>query len=346
MRKGIILDMNKRFLTLLTPDGEFLQIRRKREDYVIGQEVVIPLKESPMELLLSFFHSVKGISVAAAAIASILAIITFIPNNQNEVYAYMSIDINPSVELAVNEDLEVIKLIPYNESAKQVIEKLPDWKMRDIKEVTNELLEIMKKNGFINNDENIVISTVHTGKLIKKSDRHIEKVIDDMKKQIAEEEAKIISVEATIKDREKAIEKGVTTGKLKTEKQNKQKQEKRTEKIKKTKQPQKQVQKPSQPAVTDNSHKNEKNPNQKKPFVQDKKDYDKQWNKREHNKYDDKRKKWNSEHRNIEKKHQKERDHNENLNSNRKEHREKDWNYNRHQFDKKSRDGNDEKVRH
>ena len=40
MKKGIIMEVHKRFLTFLTPQGEFLRARNLKENYQIGQEIV------------------------------------------------------------------------------------------------------------------------------------------------------------------------------------------------------------------------------------------------------------------------------------------------------------------
>lgn len=57
--------------------------------------------------------------------------ILFLAFNQNEkVYAYMSIDINPSLELGVNENLKVVELTPYNKEGRAIIEEIHGWKKR------------------------------------------------------------------------------------------------------------------------------------------------------------------------------------------------------------------------
>ena len=49
--------------------------------------------------------------------------ITFIPFiNNDKVYAYMSIDINPSFEIGIDDQLKVISLDPLNEEAEKLLE--------------------------------------------------------------------------------------------------------------------------------------------------------------------------------------------------------------------------------
>ncbi len=212
------MDMNERFLTLLTPDGEFLQINRQKYDYELGQEIPIPIQEKQKARnFSSFFNSLKGKSLAAVAIASILALITFIPFNQNEVYAYMSIDINPSIELGVNEDLKVIELIPYNEDGKKLIKELENWKNKDLKSLTEEILASLKGKGYLKTEHEIVIGTVHTGESKEKVESKLDETIEQIEENISHEKAKVTSYEATKKERELAQQKGLTAGKLLSE---------------------------------------------------------------------------------------------------------------------------------
>ena len=39
MKKGIVMEIDDAFLTLLTPEGEFLHARRQNQPYLIGEEI-------------------------------------------------------------------------------------------------------------------------------------------------------------------------------------------------------------------------------------------------------------------------------------------------------------------
>lgn len=225
MRKGIIMDMNERFLTLLTPDGEFLQISRQKQFYEIGQEIPIPVQEKQITSIYPFFNTIKGKSLVAATVAAVFALITFIPFNQNEVYAYMSIDVNPSIELGVNEDLEVIEVIPYNDSGEKIVEELQGWKNKELSVVTEDILASLKGNGYLKNEQEVVIGTVQIGESNEKAEMKLDEAIDDLEENISSDQAKLITYEATTKEREVAQKSGLTAGKLraKQEKSDKEK---------------------------------------------------------------------------------------------------------------------------
>lgn len=54
MRRGIIVEKNKKFVTLLTPDGQFLKAKNDRHSYEIGEEIMLP-SETRMGRRASFF---------------------------------------------------------------------------------------------------------------------------------------------------------------------------------------------------------------------------------------------------------------------------------------------------
>lgn len=210
------MDIDDGFLTLLTPDGEFLRARKQHNHYQIGQEVdffTVAAIDRKKPLLMKLFASFKGRAVAAAALAMLFSLIMFFPFYQNgQVYAYMSIDINPSLEFGVNENLQVIELTSYNKEGQTIIEEIDDWKKEDFVIVTEKILAKIKEKGYINENKDMIISTVYTGKREKSSDREILKELNKIESDMQKQDLKVKIVEGTAEEREKAIKQGVTTG--------------------------------------------------------------------------------------------------------------------------------------
>jgi hypothetical protein len=208
VKNGIIMEINRRFLTVLTPDGEFLQVRRQDQLYQVGQEINFSAKELEKKLV-PFSIPIK---FAITACAFVLVLISIIPVYQdNQVYAYMSIDINPSIELGMNENLKVIELMPYNKDGEKIVNALSNWKRKDVDKVTLEIMNEINKQGYTKKKNEVVVSTV----LVKDQRNDTNKLQEEIKvieKEIAKENLDMILVEASEKDREKAKEKGITTG--------------------------------------------------------------------------------------------------------------------------------------
>lgn len=222
------MEVNDRFLTLLTPEGEFLKAPKRNRNYQIGQEIsFVPVeKERFFNGWSKVFHKkTAGILVAA----SLLLIFTFIPSRgDNEVYAYMSIDGESSIELAVNKDLEVIDVIAYNESGKEVIADIV-WKNEQVDKVSSEILSSIENQEVNSETQEIVVGTVLAGTQINKTDQKLHQVIDSLKK---ETEVEIADVQATAEERKEAKEQGVSVGKYKSQQAKEKVKEKKEDNMK------------------------------------------------------------------------------------------------------------------
>lgn len=202
------MEINRRFLTVLTPDGEFLHVRRQDQLYQVGQEINFSSKELEKKRV-PFSMPIK---VALTACAFVLVFISIIPVYQaNQVYAYMSIDVNPSIELGMNENLKVVELIPYNKDGEKIVHMLSNWKRKDIDEVILAIMNEINKQGYTKKNHDVVVSTVFV-KDQHKDNNKLQKEIKVIEKEIAKENLNMILVEASQKDRENAKEKGITTG--------------------------------------------------------------------------------------------------------------------------------------
>ena len=215
MRKGVILEINDLYLTLLTPEGEFLRARKHQQDYQVGEEIhffpeMLTVKKKRFNL--SFLNSFKARTIALTA-AIMLIMTALLPAYQNgQVYAYMSIDVNPSIELAVNDDLKVLRMKGYNPEGEEIIGEIQDWKKRDAAVVAEMILEEIEEEGFFKEKNEIVIATVHNKDSKEAIDRKLEEKISEIKKSRQVEDLNIKVMEATVEDREKAQKQGITTG--------------------------------------------------------------------------------------------------------------------------------------
>lgn len=212
------MEMNERFLTLLTPEGEFLRAHNRHNHYQIGQEIdFFPIEiEKRKNIVPAFFQSLRGKAVFSVLLIFLLTFASILPLvGTNEVYAYMSIDVNPSIELGINDKFEVIELLAYNNAGKTVIDQLHDWKKKNIHVLTNEILQQMKMQGYIKPNREIVIATVYKAKQQGQS-KLWEAEMNEIKNAINEENLELKVVEGSKEERAQAIEEGLTTGLYKT----------------------------------------------------------------------------------------------------------------------------------
>ncbi|KQU11009.1 hypothetical protein ASG65_12935 [Bacillus sp. Leaf13] len=224
MKKGVILSINKRFVTLLTPEGEFLKTKRQERTYEVGEEITFSPFKPKVTLSFSSFHlSFKKKAVLSVA-AALLILFSILPSYSSEhVSAYMTIDVNPSIELELNDQLEVLKLTGLNEDGKLVIDKLTNWKGKEIKTVTNRIVETTKQLGYLKGNKQIVVSTTLLDK-DKKLDKNLKEEIKEISEQGNVSQTKMKVIQATKTDRKQARNQGISTGKYVEKKLNEDKE--------------------------------------------------------------------------------------------------------------------------
>ncbi|RJS58013.1 anti-sigma factor [Bacillus subtilis] len=214
MRRGIIVEKNRKFVTLLTPDGQFLKAKNDRRSYEIGEEIMLP-SESRMGRRASFFDFLKlrpfkmGIFTMTAIMLFIFIVLPVFSNNK--AYAYMTIDINPSVEMALNSDYEVIELTPLNDEGKKVVNDIDDWEKTDFKKVIDDIITDCNEHGYVEKSKEILISTVYENTEDNTYKKAVKKQLNDVTEKY-KTTYRMESLESDMQTREKAKKEGVSTG--------------------------------------------------------------------------------------------------------------------------------------
>lgn len=214
MRRGIIVEKNKKFVTLLTPNGQFLKTKNDHRTCEIGEEITFE-GETRMGRRASFFDFLKlrpfklGVFTMTAIILFILILLPVF--SDNKAYAYMTLDINPSIEMALNSKYEVIELTPLNHDAKQVISDIGDWKSSDFKEVISNIITDCSKHGYVKESKEILISTVYENTDDNTYKKGVKKQLADMTEKY-KGTYQVQSLESDMETREKAKQEGMSTG--------------------------------------------------------------------------------------------------------------------------------------
>ncbi|MFS0591848.1 anti-sigma factor domain-containing protein [Cytobacillus horneckiae] len=212
MKRGIIVDVSDRFLTLLTEEGEFLRSKRYEAHYEIGQELDFYPLEEKKRLAAEHFKFIK----AKPIIASVLLFVFFVSfvllpvNEEDNIYAYMSIDINPSIEIGVNEKYQVIDMISYNKDGESIVANIPDWKKKDFDSVIFEIINQLKIQGFVEHNRDVLIGTVIKDEI--SNEKQLNQHMDHVKNEMEKEMFNVKLVEGSEKERSIAKEQGVTIG--------------------------------------------------------------------------------------------------------------------------------------
>ncbi|MHA6488099.1 anti-sigma factor domain-containing protein [Bacillus cabrialesii] len=214
MRRGIIVEKNRKFVTLLTPDGQFLKAKHDRRSYEIGEEIMLT-SETRMGRRASFFDFFKlrpfkmGIFAMTAIMLFIFIVLPVFSNNK--AYAYMTIDINPSFEMALNSDYEVIELTPLNDEGKKVVNDIDNWEKTDFKKVIDNIITDCSEHGYVKESKEILISTVYENTEDNTYKKAVKKQLNDVTEKY-KTTYRMESLESDMQTREKAKKEGVSTG--------------------------------------------------------------------------------------------------------------------------------------
>ncbi|SIS47128.1 anti-sigma factor domain-containing protein [Salimicrobium flavidum] len=153
MRKGVILKHNFRSTIVMTGKGEFVKAQ-KISGAEIGDEVSFEPKPAS-SFSLSSYKNMSAVTIAIIIIISLFP--AYFWHDDNKAYAYVSIDINPSFEAKVNQDMEVISVEALNEDAESLLKNFGEWQGEPLTDVTSQLFEAVKEEGMVSNGENALV---------------------------------------------------------------------------------------------------------------------------------------------------------------------------------------------
>lgn len=119
--KGIVIELLKNDVAiLLTDEGEFVKVKQK-QGMEVGQTILFLDQDKIINQAIPFTPKKKKFIPIFAAIAAML-LVFLIPNvKQQTAYAILSVDINPSFELELDETLTIVGIKTLNDSANQLV---------------------------------------------------------------------------------------------------------------------------------------------------------------------------------------------------------------------------------
>lgn len=205
--EGVVLEINKRNIVVLTSNGDYLTIKYKKGSYD-GQNIYFTEEDIYKENKYSRFSAI-------AALILLILIPTFIfmslPTNVQPAYAaVMSVDVNPSIELFIDKEERVIDIISLNDDANYLIKS--EWIGESYSKVLVNYLELIEEKGYFEDNGVVLFSCIV-----------LDEAIDQDKLRVSSERA-IVTVEKEISyayieaDKEtlgKAKEENLSAGKYK-----------------------------------------------------------------------------------------------------------------------------------
>lgn len=218
MSRGIVMETGAKFVVVLMPDGQFRKVRTSRKPQ-IGEEFNFTEQrrlQNPRKLYSA--------SAGAAAIL-LLLFVPFLVNfwgNNHPIVAYMTMDVNPSIELGVTKDEKVEELRAINDDGADVTDGLK-YKGLPLAEVTEAIMDRISAGPYLNSGEgDVIITSVVVGKnatpdyeanITSQMDEAVHKSLEKTEKGRSLQVA-VTTLSAPVEVRDEAKHDGVSAGKM------------------------------------------------------------------------------------------------------------------------------------
>ena len=210
---GIILKVKKNSVIVMTNKLDFVELNRK-PGMIRGQKVYFTSSDLHKSSL--WFLNNKKFVKLASAVASVAAVFVMLIfgfrflSSVSE-YAYVDIDINPSIEITINRNENVLKAEALNNDG-QILLDTVKIKNTELTDAVSLLLNKSKEIGFIDSYNNKVILTtaINSDKVSEKESENLKSMVSSLK-EIADKsglESQVIQL--SYKDRKEAMESGLS----------------------------------------------------------------------------------------------------------------------------------------
>lgn len=200
---GMVMEINAKTCIIMTSDGDFRETVKPSEDIRLGQEIAwVPAKKPAYWRYL--------------AVAASLLILLFCGHLYNglrpEVVAYVTLDINPSIELGIDSEERVLKARGLNADGKELLARVRVTG-QNLDRAMESLLDEAMRDSYIKPDaENVILSTV----TIEDKDTSIskEKVLKaiDIPLHTSKVKADVVVEQVTPELRQEAKRTGLSSG--------------------------------------------------------------------------------------------------------------------------------------
>lgn len=212
-RRAIVMEMSEKHLIVLTPTGEFRRVPRASiTDVDIGDEIQLASRRKPIPRRAWAW-------TAAALVVLLLFPIVMVPTSKAApIVAYVTLDVNPSVELGINDEEEVRELRGLNIEGKELASGI-EYKGKHAAEVVASLVEKTNEtaSSITSEDHDIVIASVVVGDKLEDPDQfeaELESEIHEAVTKVVPSNDNVTVLSVPKEVREEAERSGVSTGKM------------------------------------------------------------------------------------------------------------------------------------
>ena len=160
--KGIIMQIANGHAIVLTKNREFLKIPLL-DGMSVGQEVDVPatadirkVSEKKRNWFMKTWKQTGAVAACLLLAVGFFGSQSFLGGDP-KAYAYVTVDINPSIELSIDDKHKVVDFKGLNQDGEQVLNDLKLQGM-SVDEAISKLAEIAKNKGYLNEQSEVLIT--------------------------------------------------------------------------------------------------------------------------------------------------------------------------------------------
>ncbi len=220
MKKVVVIEKKAKTALVMTEDAHFMEIPLPEGSCEVGAEIMIEAEAGAR----ASFGTRRFLPWISAVIAASLFAFLIWQSSWDEpfdtkVYAYITVDINPSVEIGINKSEQVVDVRAVNEDAEVLIQEV-EFEQMQLEQFLETLLTDADDRGYLNENAGIVISTVvvapesdQTSETLNRKWR--EKAEDTLHTlpKLKKKEVRVTTVTAVPEVKEAAKKQQISTGK-------------------------------------------------------------------------------------------------------------------------------------
>lgn len=206
--KGVVLEKNNNKITVLTTEGVF-QTLKYRGNVGIGEEIQLPRqRQTPMWRV--------GASIAAVFLLMFMGVFGWNAFQPRTAVAMISVDINPSLQLTLDQKGKVLELESLNSDAEQLISGF-SFKGKAWEEALNEIIKRSVAMQFLTEDQDWVLvgySPFEPGQQLSRKTINSEEITKQVQEAVHEQGLKpaVAVYELTFEEKDQARATGLTLG--------------------------------------------------------------------------------------------------------------------------------------
>ncbi|MGD6961498.1 anti-sigma-I factor RsgI family protein [Fictibacillus phosphorivorans] len=204
MNKAIIVEVNKRHVIVLAEGGEFKKIKNTNAAYMVGQEIRLPVRQENKKSIFSIFINWKtGTAVALAIFLLFFQVLA--PISGPGAYAYVGINMDPSLELKIDEEMRVLDILAYNQQGHMVLDRLNDWENEEIEHVTDLIFDTCEDLGYLKSKEEVLITTTLSEEIPADKEKEIKQQVNEVMTETAKKKSiEMTTIVMSSKEREQS----------------------------------------------------------------------------------------------------------------------------------------------